>query len=171
MTDAPSRAMKIVLLLALAVGFQRLSAQQDPRARLLTDRRCNDCHTVAVLKVKASADVGPDLSAAYAEVPIRYGMPLARFFDQPAGVMRLVLGGRPSLGPAERDSLVTLFRDLYNEQLVRLDSAQRRVRPVDRAKPRAPKQRVVTGAEGSSFGLHHVVTAAATGFGGGGDGR
>ncbi|HET9386112.1 MAG TPA: hypothetical protein VFO67_13255, partial [Gemmatimonadales bacterium] len=58
-------------------------------------------------------------------------MTLERFFDQPPSIMRLVLGGRPSLRPAERDSLVTLFRDLYLEQLARLDSAQRRLRVVE----------------------------------------
>jgi hypothetical protein len=65
------------------------------------------------------------------DVPFRYGMTLERFFDQTPGIMRIVLGGRPSLRRAERDSLVTLFRDLYTEQLAKLDSAQRRARPVE----------------------------------------
>ncbi len=130
--------MKTVPMIAIALGVlaQTLSAQEDPRARLLTERGCTACHAVSVLKLQGKADVGPDLSSAYAEVPFRYGMPLERFFDQPAGAMRIVLGGRTSLRPAERDSLVTLFRKLYDEQLAKLDSAQRRIRPVD-AKPRS----------------------------------
>lgn len=126
----------LILATAVALGVKVLAAQQDsaqanPRARLLIDRGCSECHAMSALKMKGKADVGPDLSSAYAQVPFRYGMPLERFFDQPAGVMRIVLGGRTSLRPAERDSLVALFRDVYNEQLARLDSAQRRFRPVE----------------------------------------
>jgi hypothetical protein len=136
-------ATRLLLAVTLGVigGVRAVAAQadsarsdsagaRDPRARFLIDRRCSDCHTVSVLKIKSTADVGPDLSSAYADVPFRYGMTLDRFFDQPAGIMRMVLGGRPALARAERDSLVTLFRDLYNEQLARLDSARRRPRPV-----------------------------------------
>ena len=120
-----------ILALTLAVGAQALGAQGDARARLLTRLGCTDCHTVAALKIKGGADVGPDLSAAYAEVPFRYGVPFERFFDQPPSVMRLVLGGRrPSLRRAEQDSLIALFRGLYLEQLARLDSAQHRIRVV-----------------------------------------
>ncbi|HEV2670456.1 MAG TPA: hypothetical protein VGU74_05145 [Gemmatimonadales bacterium] len=133
--------MKRLLVIALALIGQTLSAQADSartdstqpdrRARFLIERRCSDCHSVVALKIKAKADVGPDLSAAYADVPFRYGMTLDRFLDQPAGIMRIVLGGRPSLGRAERDSLVALFRDLYTEQLAKQDSVQRRMRPVE----------------------------------------
>lgn len=134
--------MKALLVVAIALIAPTLSAQTDSvraadsarterRARYLTERRCSDCHSVAALKIKAAGDVGPDLSSAYADVPFRYGMSLERFFDQPAGIMRIVLGGRPSLRPAERDSLVTLFRDLYTEHLAKLDSLQRRLRPVE----------------------------------------
>lgn len=134
--------MKALLVVAIALIAPTLSAQTDSvraadsartelRARYLTERRCSDCHSVAALKIKAAGDVGPDLSSAYADVPFRYGMTLDRFFDQPAGIMRMVLGGRPSLRQAERDSLVTLFRDLYTEHLAKLDSLQRRLRPVE----------------------------------------
>jgi hypothetical protein len=122
--------MKTLLLLALAVGAQALSAQADPRAGLLNRLGCADCHTVAALRITGKADVGPDLSAAYVDVPFRYGIPIERFFDQPPAIMRIVLGGRPELRRAERDSLIALFRGLYLEQLARLDSAQRRIRPV-----------------------------------------
>jgi hypothetical protein len=122
--------MKTLLVLALAVGAQALSAQADPRASLLNRLGCADCHTVVVLKIEGKADVGPDLSTAYVDVPFRYGIPFDRFFDQPPAIMRIVLGGRPALRRADRDSLIALFRGLYLEQLARLDSAQRRIRPV-----------------------------------------
>jgi hypothetical protein len=128
--------MKALLVLAVALGVQTLAAQQDPRAKFLTDRGCHDCHAIAALKVKAKADVAPDLSAAYVDVPFRYGMTLERFLDQPQSVMRIVLGGRPPLEPAERDSLVALFRNLYAEHLAKLDSAQRRTRPVETKRSR-----------------------------------
>jgi hypothetical protein len=123
--------MKTALVLALALGVQTLAAQQGARAKILTESGCSDCHGIAALGVKSKADVGPDLSAAYVDVPFRYGMTLERFFDQTPGIMRIVLGGRPSLRPAERDSLVTIFRDLYTEHIAKLDSAQRRMRPVE----------------------------------------
>ena len=132
--------MRIPLVVALALIGQTLSAQTDSvradsvrterRARYLTERGCSDCHAVAALKIKGARDVGPDLSSAYADVTFRYGMSLERFFDQPAGIMRMVLGGRPPFRQAERDSLITLFRDLYTEHLAKLDSLQRRLRPV-----------------------------------------
>jgi hypothetical protein len=122
--------MRTLLVLALTVGAQALSAQADPRAGLLNRLGCADCHAVVALKIKGKADVGPDLSTAYVDVPFRYGIPFERFFDQPPAIMRIVLGGRPALRRADRDSLIALFRGLYLEQLARLDSAQRRIRPV-----------------------------------------
>ena len=118
------------VVLVLMIGARALSAQDDPRVRLLNRLGCPDCHTVVFLKIKGQADVGPDLSAAYADVPYRYGVPFERFFDQPPAIMRVVLGTRTALKRTERDSLIALFRGLYLEQLARLDSAQRRIRPV-----------------------------------------
>lgn len=131
----------LVFLLALLVNAQTLSAQDDPRVRLLNGLGCPDCHAVAFLKIKGKADVGPDLSAAYAEVPYRYGIPFERFFDQAPPIMNFVLGGRPPLKRAERDSLIALFRGLYLEQLARLDSAQRQARPAGAGEDALPKPR------------------------------
>lgn len=131
----------LIIALALVVGAHGLSAQIDPRVRLLNRLGCPDCHTVAFLKIKGQADVGPDLSAAYGEVPYRYGIPFERFFDQSPAMMRFVLGTRPPLNRAERDSLIALFRGLYLEQLARLDSAQRQARPVRAGEEALPKPR------------------------------
>ena len=121
--------MKALLILVLAAATSVLSAQENPRARLFVQLGCPDCHSLVALKLKAKADVGPDLSAAYVDVPFRYGIPFERFFDQPPAVMQVVLGTRAPLRRRERDSLIALFRGLYLDQLARLDSAQRRVRP------------------------------------------
>lgn len=120
------RALLVVAAMLAAQGVAAQEAPADPRASLFVRRGCADCHAIAALKVKAKTDVGPDLTLAHAEVRDRYGMTLDRFFDQPAGVMRLVLGGHIQLERAERDSLVQLFRDLYGEHLARVDSLNRR---------------------------------------------
>ncbi|HJS44410.1 MAG TPA: hypothetical protein VJ755_13130 [Gemmatimonadales bacterium] len=127
--------MRISLLLAAVMMTRTLAAQTDtmapnPRARLFVARGCADCHAIAQLKVKAKADVGPDLSAAYVDVPYRYGVTLERFFDEPEGLMRMILGVHIQLPRAEGDSLVRLFRDLYTEHLDRQDSLVRQARPV-----------------------------------------
>jgi hypothetical protein len=127
--------MKTLLILSLALAAHPLAAQTDtapvnPRARLFVARGCSECHAIEQLKVKAKTDVGPDLSAAYVDVVTRYGVILQRFFDEPQGIMRIVLADHIQLRPADSDSLVRLFRDLYNEQLARLDSLKRQARPV-----------------------------------------
>ena len=125
--------MKTLLVVAAIVAAQSLAAQQvpaDPRASLFVRRGCAACHGIAALKVKPETNVGPDLTFAYAEVPYRYRMTLERFFAEPPGTMRLVLGVHIQLQLAERDSLVQLFRVLYAEHLARLDSIQRVPRPV-----------------------------------------
>ena len=127
--------MRILLLLAAVMTARTLAAQWDtgqtnPRARLFLARGCADCHAIAQLKVKAKADVGPDLSSSYVQVPYRYGVTLERFFDEPVGVMRMILGVHTQLPQAERDSLVRLFGELYTEHLARQDSLVRQARPV-----------------------------------------
>jgi mono/diheme cytochrome c family protein len=132
--------MKTLLILLSALLVPALAAQSkdstakdsviNPRARLFIARGCSECHGIEALKVKASRDVGPDLTAAYVDVPARYGVTLEAFFDEPAGIMRMVLASHVRLQPADADSLVRLFRDLYKEHLARLDSLQRQGRPV-----------------------------------------
>ena len=124
--------MKAVIVVAAMLSAPSLAAQtdsSDPRASLFVQRGCAECHAIAALKVKAKTDAGPDLTFAYGDVRDRYGMTLDRFFDQPAGVMRLVLGGHIQLQRSDCDSLVRLFRDLYTEHLSRLDSLNRRAPP------------------------------------------
>lgn len=133
--------MRMSLLVALTLAAQPLAGQANvappnPRARLFVDRGCAECHAIAQLQVKGKTDVGPDLSSAYVDVSTRYGVTLERFFDDPVGIMRIILVEQVQLRRADSDSLVRLFRDLYDEHLARLDSLHRRAVPVS-ASPRA----------------------------------
>ncbi len=132
--------MKTLLILLSAFLVPTLAAQSrdsmakdsviNPRVGLFIARGCSECHGIEALTVKASRDVGPDLTTAYADVPARYGLSLEAFFDEPAGIMRMVLASHVQLQQGDADSLVRLFRDLYKEHLARLDSLQRQGRPV-----------------------------------------
>jgi hypothetical protein len=81
------------------------------------------------LGVKASADVGPDLTYAYGDVVIRYGTSLESFLENPTGVMRLMLAAHLHLRPSERDSMVQVLKGLYVERSAELE-APPRVDPV-----------------------------------------
>jgi len=138
--------MKSMLIVAAILATQGLAGQQAPappvpgdsadtRASLFVRRGCADCHAIAALKVKAKADVGPDLTLTYADVQTRYGITLERFFDDPPGIMRVIFGGQIKLERADSDSLVRLFRDLYTEHLAQLDSLNRRAGPPRASEP------------------------------------
>ncbi len=138
--------MRGLLFLAMALAAHPLAAQTDtvpvnPRARLFVASHCGDCHSLEALKVKAGSDVGPDLTTAYVDVPARYGVTLEKFFDQPVGIMRVIFGGQVQLQPAESDSLIQLFRELYTEHLARLDSLKRIAHPASASLPSQPFQR------------------------------
>jgi hypothetical protein len=77
---------------------------------------CNECHAVSALGVAASADVGPDLTDAYAEVEWRYGMNLESFLANPTGIMRLMLASHLDLSVADRATIVQILRDLYDRR-------------------------------------------------------
>lgn len=108
--------MTRVLLIALAactVLAGSASAQIDPRAAIFVERGCTDCHAISALKVKASADVAPDLTYAYGDVLRRYGLNLESFLANPTGVMRMMLASHLRLSVADRDSMVRILRGLY----------------------------------------------------------
>ena len=93
----------------------------DPRGVIFLQRGCNACHAIAALGVRAKADVGPDLTFAYADVLIRYGTNLETFLGSPTGVMEMVLSGHPVLTAVDRDSIVTILRALYLEHRAEMD--------------------------------------------------
>lgn len=106
----------LVALTALAALAGRGAAQTDARARIFVERGCRDCHAVSALKLKASVDVGPDLTYAYGDVLRRYGLNLEAFMANPPGVMRMMLASHIRLTVADRDSIVTILRELYRER-------------------------------------------------------
>jgi mono/diheme cytochrome c family protein len=93
----------------------------DPRGVIFLQRGCNACHAIAALGVRAKADVGPDLTFAYADVQIRYGTNLETFLYDPTGAMEMVLGGHPVLTVVDRDSIVKVLRALYVEHQAEMD--------------------------------------------------
>ena len=54
---------------------------RDPRAVIFLQRGCSECHAISALQVRASKDVGPDLTYAYGDVVTRYGVDLESFLD------------------------------------------------------------------------------------------
>jgi hypothetical protein len=106
----------LIALAALAILAGAVGAQTDPRARIFVERGCRDCHAVSALQVKASTDVGPDLTYAYGDVLRRYGLNLESFMANPTGVMRLMVASHLRLSMADRDSIVVLLRGLYEER-------------------------------------------------------
>lgn len=130
--------LRVTALVAVVVGGSRLAAQQsvhsprsvpdtgrtiklDPRGRIFIQRGCNACHAIAALDVRAKADVGPDLTFAYADVLIRYETNLETFLSNPTGVMEMVLRSHPALSAVDRDSMVNILRALYVEHRAEMD--------------------------------------------------
>jgi len=88
----------------------------DPRAALFLEKRCPQCHTISALGIKSAAEVGPDLTLAYADVQSRFGVKLEQFLPNPTGTMQVVLSTMIQLSPAERDSVIHILKQLHEEQ-------------------------------------------------------
>jgi mono/diheme cytochrome c family protein len=88
----------------------------DPRAALFLQKGCPQCHTISALGIKSTAEVGPDLTTAYADVRTRFGVSLEEFVANPTGTMQMVLSSMIQLSPAERDSVVHVLKQLHEEQ-------------------------------------------------------
>jgi mono/diheme cytochrome c family protein len=98
---------------------ERRARRRD--AALFVQAGCHDCHAVSALGLKASADVGPDLTYAYGDVVIRYGVNLETFLAHPTGIMRLMLGAHLDLTVAEREAIVRVLRRLHVEHQAEFD--------------------------------------------------
>jgi mono/diheme cytochrome c family protein len=90
-------------------------SQGDPRAALFVAKGCPQCHSISALGVKSSAEVGPDLTEAYEDVQLRFGVQLDQFLANPTGTMQVVLTSQITLTPAERDSIVSVLEALWRE--------------------------------------------------------
>jgi len=123
-----ARAIVSVVGAAMAAGVltvgtagRRAGEAQDPRAAIFVTRGCAECHAIAALGVKATNDVGPDLTFAYADVVNRYGVGLAWFLENPRGLMGFVLAAHLHLVASDRDSMSHTLEALYNERLADMD--------------------------------------------------
>jgi hypothetical protein len=92
-------------------------AAPDPRSAIFIRHGCNECHAISAFKVPAVHDVAPDLTYAYGDVVLRYGVDLERFLDRPSGVMRLMLGAHVRLTPVDRDSIVQILKGLHAQRV------------------------------------------------------
>jgi mono/diheme cytochrome c family protein len=108
-------ALGLIAMATVAARATRPGAR-DPRAAIFLQRGCSECHAISALQVRASKDVGPDLSYAYGDVVIRYGVDLEAFLDHPSGVMRLMLASHLHLSAADRDSILQILKGLYLER-------------------------------------------------------
>jgi hypothetical protein len=105
-----------VLAMATVAARVNRAGPRDPRAAIFLQRGCSECHAISALQVRASKDVGPDLTYAYGDVVIRYGVDLEAFLDHPTGVMRLMLASHLHLSAVDRDSILHVLKGLYLER-------------------------------------------------------
>jgi hypothetical protein len=91
-------------------------AGSDPRAALFVQKGCPQCHSISALGIKSPAEVGPDLTLAYADVQTRFGLKLDQFLAAPTGTMQMVLSSMIKLTPAERDSIIHILKELHEER-------------------------------------------------------
>ncbi|MGH7499394.1 MAG: hypothetical protein ACREL3_11160 [Gemmatimonadales bacterium] len=94
---------------------QAIAASSDPRAALFLQKGCPQCHTISALGIKSPAEIGPDLTFAYADVQSRFNMKLEEFLHNPTGTMQVVLSSQIQLSPEERDSVIHILKALHEE--------------------------------------------------------
>ncbi len=96
-----------LLALGLAAGG-RVSAQaRDPRAAIFIGRGCTECHAISAFHVKATHDVGPDLTLAYGDVVNRYGVSLEAFLYEPRGLFACTWSVKTRLNSSTPSSTCT----------------------------------------------------------------
>ena len=113
--------MKPVIMILGLVSTLATAVRPDPRARIFVQRGCTECHAISGLGSVAAKDVGPDLTFAYADVVVRYGVNLESFLKDPSGVMRLMLASHLHLTVTDRDSMLVILKGLYEERRADMD--------------------------------------------------
>jgi cytochrome c2 len=76
---------------------------------------CFVCHSIASLKVKSPAQIGPDLSTAVEDTQKRFAMTVDQFIKNPTGTMSVVLSRQIILTPEQRDTAIQKLREAYAE--------------------------------------------------------
>jgi cytochrome c551/c552 len=86
------------------------------RGAIFVEKGCPQCHSISAFGIKSKAEVGPDLTNAYADVQTRFGVKLEQFLPAPTGTMQMVLSSMIKLTPAERDSIIHILKELHEER-------------------------------------------------------
>jgi cbb3-type cytochrome oxidase cytochrome c subunit len=76
---------------------------------------CFVCHSVAALKVRSPAQIGPDLSTAVEDTQKRFGLTVDQFLKNPTGTMAVVLSRQIVLTPAEKETAIQKLREAFAE--------------------------------------------------------
>jgi cytochrome c2 len=74
---------------------------------------CFVCHSIAALKVKSPAQIGPDLSTAVEDTQKRFGLTVDQFIRNPTGTMQVVLSRQIVLSPEQREEAIGKLREAY----------------------------------------------------------
>jgi len=76
---------------------------------------CFVCHSIAALRVKSPAQIGPDLSTAVEDVQSRFGVTLDQFLANPTGTMSVVLSRQIILTPEQKQIAIQKLREAFAE--------------------------------------------------------
>jgi len=76
---------------------------------------CFVCHSIASLKVRSPAQIGPDLSTAVEDTQKRFAMTVDQFIKSPTGTMSVVLSRQIILTPEQRETAIQKLREAYAE--------------------------------------------------------
>ena len=93
-------------------------AEEDMRSgpgAWFVDTGCFVCHSIAALKVKSPAQIGPDLSTAVDDTQKRFGLTIDQFLKNPTGTMSVVLSRQIVLTPAQKEIAIQKLREAFAE--------------------------------------------------------
>ena len=106
------------------VGVPRVDPQTPEEKRAEEEMRtgpgawfvqtgCFVCHSIAALKVKSPAQIGPDLSTAVEDTQSRFGKTVDDFIMNPTGTMSVVLSRQIVLNTEQRQVAIQKLREAY----------------------------------------------------------
>jgi mono/diheme cytochrome c family protein len=76
---------------------------------------CFVCHSIAALKVRSPAQIGPDLSTAVEDTQKRFGLTVDQFLKNPTGTMSVVLSRQIVLTPEQKEVAIQKLREAFAE--------------------------------------------------------
>lgn len=80
------------------------------KGHIFVEKNCIKCHRISYYGIQGG-EVGPDLSHAYSDVKVRFGVPLEEFLFKPKGTMAAVLSGMIHLTDDEKLEMIGLLKD------------------------------------------------------------